>query len=124
LTVEEQDVRDAMAGISTDRLSSATITKQIEFANVTIENEKSDESSDEVVEDAKLAMAVYFSLLAYGTKLERTVGGVPPAIERLTAIWERMHERFLEYAKRTSVVRTPAVTVTESLTEVIEEELP
>ena len=98
--VEEQDVRDFLNKITDDRLHADSIAKQIEIANVIVENEKSPEASEELVEDATLVQAGYLSYLAYATEFERSVGKVPmPMLIHIDRL-ERLAKQFLGYVKR------------------------
>lgn len=115
--VSIQDVRDVLTNLSSDRVPDATVEKQIEIANTTIDNERAKNIPEATAEDAKLVMAAYLTLAAYATKIERSAGGTPPAIARQLDFWERMKDQFLEYIRRGSVTLQPLVAQPETLRE-------
>ena len=98
--VSEQDVRDVLTDLSTDRVPPATIEKQIELANTTVENSRTENIDEATLEDARLVFAAYYTLNAYATAIERATGGTPPDVSRQLAFWERLSETYRTYISR------------------------
>lgn len=113
--VEEARVRAYLADMPTDRVSPACIAEQIELANTIVESEKSDEATDEQVEDAKLAQAGYLTYVAYATEVERSTGSVPEPVVAHLARLEIIADKMLAYVKHGA--ETPQVPYLAQLTE-------
>lgn len=76
----EQEVRNALNNISTDRVSQDIITYHIERAARRINKLASSAAESNDKRDAIEACAAYASYLSYALEVERAAGGMPPAV--------------------------------------------
>ena len=99
MTVSVSDVRAFLGDISEEELSDGTIQKQIDLATQRVNSLKSSQATDSQVDAAVLALAGYYSYLAYAQKLERGTGVTPPYLRYQLEAYKEQVEDLLSIVK-------------------------
>lgn len=115
------EVRVFLNNLSVHQVSDATIEKMIDFSEDKIESQKSSGATADRVKKAKLALAGFRTYAAYAAKLERSVGGLPPAARTNLEMYKEIALERLKLVMRTDSYKEAPVALTESLANVIEE---
>lgn len=98
--VTVSDVRKYLNDLSDEHVSDDAIQIQIRLAETVVDNEKSATATQQLIEDATLAIAGEFTYIAYSTELERGQGILPPIISTYIDYLKLISERMLNYVRR------------------------
>ncbi len=112
----EQEVRNALNNISTDRVSSDVVSYHIERAARRVTKVASSSAEANDIRDAIEACAAYASYLSYALELERAAGTMPPAVSnnlnrlyRECMFWRGIIQGYTADASRGHVFGTSAM---------------
>ena len=110
ITVE--DIRFFLKGLPEDFVGDETIVKQIDIAEWIASREKSDDASDEDLDNFTLLQASYMTVISYMQESERGLGVIPPNLIALEIELRNLKDLGLEYIRRGDVYSIPLAVAT------------
>jgi len=113
------EVRSFLGNLSESLISDSVIEHQINVAYTKVLSERSSKTTKDLLEEATLAVASYYSYLAYASRLERGPGAPAREVREQLNVYEDIADRLLQLVRRgVPEVRFPAA-ATESLWETV-----